>query len=157
MSYLLAQDAISGKAGKAFMVQDGRNIELFGIKKFDSSAEIKTEEFPVVGSLVDQTKPGGIKYSGTATVYYGTPAFLKILQEYKRTGRFPAINFQIENNDKGSSLGTQNIAIYGVILTKIPIAILDDSSAQLQAEISFNFTDFEPLQQFNDAPAQLGG
>ena len=84
MGYLLAQDAISGKAGKGFMVVDGQNIELFGMKKFESSAEVQTDEFSVVGSVVDQTKVRGLKYSGTATVYYGTPAFLKILMEYKR-------------------------------------------------------------------------
>ena len=114
MGYLLAQDAINGKAGKGFMVVDGQNIELFGMKKFESSAEVQTDEFSVVGSVVDQTKVKGLKYSGTATVYYGTPAFLKILMEYKRTGRFPLINFQITNDDKGSSLGSQVIGIYGL-------------------------------------------
>ena len=39
MGYLLAQDAISGKAGKGFMVVDGQNIELFGMKKFESSSD----------------------------------------------------------------------------------------------------------------------
>ncbi len=157
MGYLLAQDAINGKAGKAFMVNNGQNIELFGLKKFESSAEVQTDEFPVVGSIVDQTKVKGLKYSGTATVYYGTPAFLKILMEYKRTGRFPSLNFQVTNDDKSSSLGSQVIGIYGVVLTKIPIALLDDSTSNLQVEISFNFTDFEPLQHFKDSPDQLGG
>ena len=56
MSFLLANDGVDGKAGSAFMVKNGRNIELFGIKKFESDAEILTSEFPVVGSLVNQTK-----------------------------------------------------------------------------------------------------
>ena len=74
---------------------------------------------------------------------YGTPAFLKIPDgQYKRTARFPLINFQITNDDKGSSLGRQVIGIYGVTLTKIPIALLDDSASNLQAEISFNFHGF---------------
>ena len=68
MSFLLANDGVDGKAGSAFMVKNGRNIELFGIKKFESDAEILTSEFPVVGSLVNQTKVKGIKYSGTMTV-----------------------------------------------------------------------------------------
>lgn len=157
MGYLLAQDSLNGTAGKAFMVVDGKNIELFGLKKFESNAEIQTSDFKVVGALANQTKPKGIKYSGTATIYYGTPAFLNILLEYKRTGKFPTINFQITNDDKGSTVGTQVIAIYGVIFTKIPIAILDDSADNLQEEISFNFADFEPLQRFKDSPNQLGG
>ena len=157
MGYLLAQDAINGKAGKAFMVKAGQNIELFGIKKFDSNAEVQTSDFAVVGSLVNQTKPKGIKYSGSATVYHGTPAFRDILIEYKKTGRFPEISFQITNNDKGSTVGAKVTAIYGVILTKVPIAMLDDAADYLQEEISFTYTDFEELQKFNAAPAQLGG
>lgn len=156
MSFLLANDGINGKAGSAFMVKNGQNIELFGLKKYETNAEVQTSEFPVVGSLIDQTKVKGIKYSGTLTIYYGTPEFVNILSEYKRNGRFPEINFQVINQDKGSSVGTQIVAIYGVTLTKIPIAMLDDSAEYLQEEIPFNFTDFEVLKGFV-APSQLGG
>ncbi len=156
MSYLLANDGVDGKAGSAFMVKNGRNIELFGIKKYQTDAEIQTAEFPVVGALVNQTKVKGVKYTGSMTIYYGTNEFLEILMEYKRTGRFPTINFQVTNDDKGSSVGKQVVAIYNVILSKIPIAMLDDSVDYLQEEIPFNFTDFEPLQTFK-TPTQLGG
>ncbi len=157
MSFLLARDALKGSAGKAFMVVSGQNIELFGLKKFEANADINASEFKVVGTNVDQSKPGSIKYSGSADVYYGTPAFLRILTEYKKTGRFPVINFQITNEDKGSSVGAQTVAIYNVVLTKIPITLLDDSSDALQGNISFNFGDVEVLQWFNDEPEQLGG
>ena len=97
-----------------------------------------------------------MKYSGTATVYYGTPAFLKILTEYKKTGRFPTIKFQITNDDPSSSMGAQTIGVYNVLLTKIPIIRLDDSAESLQEDISFTFNDFEVLKWFNDQPSQLG-
>ncbi len=157
MAFLLPQDSLNGKAGKGFMVQNGQNIELFGLKKFQSDAEIQKSDFSVVGSLVDHPKPKGLKYTGSATVYYGTPAFIRILSEYKKTGRFPSVNFQITNEDKGSSVGRQVVGIYGVIFDKIPIAMLDDSADELQLEVSFSFSDFEVLEQFKDAPDQLGG
>lgn len=156
MSFLLANDGLNGKAGSAFMVKGGRNIELFGLKKFETNAEFETTNFPVVGALVNQTKVKGIKYSGTLTIYYGTPEFLSILTEFKRTRRFPELKLQVINDGTGTTVGNQIIAIYGVVLTKIPIAILDDSADYLQEEIPFTFTDFEPLEQFK-APAQLGG
>lgn len=152
----MANDGVNGKAGSAFMIKGGRNIELFGIKKYQVDAEIQTAEFPVVGALVNQTKVKGVKYTGSMTIYYGTNEFLEILTEYKRNGRFPTINFQVTNDDKGSSVGKQVVAIYNVTLSKIPIAMLDDSADYLQEEIPFNFTDFEPLQTFK-TPTQLGG
>lgn len=154
--YLLAQDSLRGTAGTAFMEVDGENVLLFGLKKFESDAEIETGEFKVCGALVTQNKPKGVKYSGTATVYYGTPAFLKILTEYKKTGRFPTIKFQITNDDPSSSMGAQTIGVYNVLLTKIPIIRLNDSVESLQEDISFTFNDFEVLKWFNDQPSQLG-
>ena len=138
------------------MVIDGSNELLFGLKKFESSAEIQTGEFKVVGALTEQEKIKGLKYSGSATIYYGTPTFLKLLTEFKRTGKFPVINFQITNDDPASTLGSQIVVIYNVILKKIPIAILDDSAESLQEEIQFTFNDFEPLKHFNSQPSQLG-
>ena len=81
---------------------------------------------------------------------------LKLLTEFKRTGKFPVINFQITNDDPASTLGSQIVVIYNVILKKIPIAILDDSAESLQEEIQFTFNDFEPLKHFNSQPSQLG-
>ena len=156
MGYLLANDGLNGKAGSAFMVHNGQNIELFGIKKFNFDAEVQTSDFPVVGALVDQTKVKGLKYSGSLPIYAGTPAFEKVISEYKRTGRWPDINFQVTNNDKGSSVGTQVVAIYGVTFTKVPLAMLDDSTDYLQEEITFAARDYEPLQSFNDKPSALG-
>ena len=138
------------------MVIDGSNELLFGLKKFESSAEIQTGEFKVVGALTEQEKIKGLKYSGSATIYYGTPTLLKLLTEFKRTGKFPVINFQITNDDPASTLGSQIVVIYNVILKKIPIAILDDSAESLQEEIQFTFNDFEPLKHFNSQPSQLG-
>ena len=62
--YLLAQDSLRGTAGTAFMEVDGENVLLFGLKKFESDAEIETGEFKVCGALVTQNKPKGVKYSG---------------------------------------------------------------------------------------------
>ncbi len=154
--YLLAQDSYRGAAGKAFVVIDGSNELLFGLKKFEASAEIQTGEFKVVGALTEQEKVKGLKYSGSATIYYGTPTLLKLLAEFKRTGKFPVINFQITNDDPASSLGSQTVVLYNVILKKIPIAILDDSADSLQEDIQFTFNDFEPLKHFNSQPSQLG-
>ena len=154
--YLLAQDSYRGAAGKAFTVINGSNELLFGLKKFNSSAEIQTGEFKVVGALTEQEKVKGLKYSGSATIYYGTPTFLTLLSEFKRTGKFPTINFQITNDDPSSSLGTQTVVLYNVILKKIPIAVLDDSAESLQIDIEFTFSVFEVLKSFNSQPSQLG-
>lgn len=156
MSFLLEQDALNGKAGKAFATINGRNIEMFGLKKFQSDAEFQEADFPVVGTNITQKKTKGVTLTGTATIYYGTPVFLEMLQEYLKTGKLPYFTFQITNEDKGSTVGKQVVALYNVKLTKVPIAILDDSADYLTSEISFSYTGLEVLTPFNQSPAQLG-
>lgn len=156
MSFLLEQDALNGKAGKAFATINGKNVEMFGLKKFQSDAEFQEADFVVVGTDITQKKTKGVTLSGSATVYYGTPVFLEMLQEYLKTGRLPYFTFQITNEDKGSTVGRQVVALYNVKLTKVPVAILDDGVDFLTAEISFSYTGVEVLTPFNATPASLG-
>lgn len=156
MGFLLEQDALNGKSGKAFMTYNGQNIELFGLKKFDSNAEFDEADMKVVGTVRTQKKTTGVTMTGSATIYYGTPYFLRVLKEYLVTNKMPLLTFQITNDDPSTSVGKQVVALYNVKLSKVPIAILDAEADFLEEEIEFSFTDFEPLTEFSNAPAQLG-
>ncbi|MDR7813387.1 phage tail tube protein [Lacrimispora sp.] len=155
MSFLLEQDALNGKAGRAFAVIDGRNVEMFGLKKMQADAEFQEADFTVVGTNLVQKKTKGVTLTGSFTIYYGTPEFLNMLKTYLKTGRLPYFTIQITNDDKGTTVGAQTVALYNVKLSKLPIAILDDSADYLSMDVSFSFTNVEILNAFG-APAQLG-
>ena len=154
--FLLERDALNGKEGKAFMTLNGRNIEMFSLKKFQSDAEFQESDFKVVGTRLVQKKTTGVSLTGSMTIYYGTPHFLRILQEYLKTGKLPYFTLQVTNDDPSTSVGTQTVAFYNVKLQKLPIAILDAEADFLEMEVSFSDTGIEVLNYFNDAPAQLG-
>ena len=154
--FLLERDALNGKEGKAFMTLNGRNIEMFSLNKFQSVAEFLESDFKVVGTRVVQKKTTGVSLTGSMTIYYGTPHFLRILQEYLKTGKLPYFTLQVTNDDPSTSVGTQTVAFYNVKLQKLPIAILDAEADFLEMEVSFSYTGIEVLNYFNDAPAQLG-
>lgn len=156
MSFLLAQDTVHGAAGKAVITVDGQVRELFGAKKVDAKANVATTDMKVIGTKRIQEKPGGMKFTGTGTMYYYTSEFVKMAAEYLHTGKMPKFNMQVTNDDKASSVGVQTVALYGCQLTgDIPIAILDDSTDMLTFDFSFSFEDFEVLTEFN-APTELG-
>ena len=156
MSFLLERDALNGKQGSAFMTINGQNIEMFNIKKFQSDAEFQETDFKVVGTTLVQKKTTGVTLTGTMTIYYGTPHFLRLLQEYLKTGRLPYFTLQITNDDPATSVGTQTVVLYNVKLQKLPVAMLDSDADFLEMEVSFSYTNIEVLNYFNDAPAQLG-
>lgn len=155
MSFLLEQDSLNGKSGSAYAIINGENVEMFGLKKFESNAEFQESDFKVVGTNLVQKKTNGVSLTGTATVYYGTPVFLNMLTEYLKTGKLPLFTFQITNDDEGSTVGRQVVALYNVKLQKVPIALLDADAEVLTEEISFSFTGVEVLNAFG-SPEKLG-
>lgn len=154
--FLLERDALSGKSGSGFMTIDGENHEMFGLKKFQSNAEFQESDFKVVGTTLVQKKTTGVSLSGSMTIYYGSPYFLRLLQEYLRTGKLPYFTIQITNDDPTTSVGTQTVVFYNVKLQKLPVAMLDADSDFLEMEVGFSYTGIEVLNWFND-PTQLGG
>lgn len=156
MSFLLERDALNGKQGSAFMTIDGQNIEMFNMKKFQADSEFQESDFKVVGTTLVQKKTTGVTLTGSMRIYYGTPHFLRLLQEYLKTGRLPYFTLQITNEDPATSVGTQTVVLYNVKLQKLPVAMLDADADWLEEEVGFSYTNIEVLNYFNDAPAQLG-
>jgi hypothetical protein len=155
MSFLLERDALNGKSGSAFLSRDGENHELFSLKKIQSDAEFQEADFKVVGTTLVQKKTTGVALTGTATIYYGSPYFLKMLEEYLKTGKLPYFTIQITNDDPTSSVGKQTVVLYNCKLSKVPVAMLDADADWLEEEVGFSFTDIAVLDWFTD-PASLG-
>ena len=155
MSFLLERDALNGKSGSAFATINGENHEMFGMKKFQSDAEFQESDFKVVGTTLVQKKTTGVSLTGTMTIYYGTPHFLRLLQEYLKTGKLPYFTLQITNDDPSTSVGSQTVVLYHVKLQKLPVAMLDADADFLEMEVSFSYTNIEVLDWFKD-PSQLG-
>lgn len=155
MAFLQERDALNGKQGKAIVTINGQNQELFGAKKVQTDAEFQESDFKVIGTTQVQTKTTGVKLTGTMTIYYGTPIFIQMVQDYKKTGKMTFFNLQVENNDPSTSVGKQTVVYYNCKLSKIPLSILDADADFLEEEVGFSYTDVEVLDWFHD-PSTLG-
>jgi type VI protein secretion system component Hcp len=137
------------------MTVDVQNHELFQLKKFQSDAEFQESDFKVVGTTLVQKKTTGVTLTGSMTIYYGSPLFIKLLNEYLKTGKLPYFTLQITNDDPGTTVGKQIVALYNCKLSKVPVAMLDADTDWLEEEVSFSYTGIEVLNYFND-PSALG-
>ena len=155
MSFLLERDALNGKQGKAITTINGENRELFQLKKLQTDAEFTETDFKVVGTTLVQKKTTGLNYTGTMTIYYGSPIFLRMVETYQKTGKMTLFDIQVENEDPGTSIGKQTVVLMNCKLSKVPIAALDADADFLEEEVSFSYTGIEVLNWFTD-PAQLG-
>ena len=155
MAYLLERDALNGKEGRAVCTIDGKQVEMFGMKKVQLDYSLEESDFKVVGTRLVQKKTTGISLTGSMDIYYGTPEFRNLIQNYIKTGTLPYFTMQITNDDPASSVGRQTIAIYNVKLQSGSLAMLDSDSDVLVESVGFSFTSFEILEEFHK-PTQLG-
>ncbi len=72
MSYLKAQDTISGKEGKAVATIDGNVEDMFYIKKIEANVEKTKSEIKTLGRRGTQHKATGWSGTGSMTIllYY---------------------------------------------------------------------------------------
>ena len=155
MSFLLERDALNGKQGTAIATIKGENHILFGAKKIQTDAEFQESDFKVIGTTLVQNKTTGVKLTGSMTVYYGTPLFIKMVRDYIKTGKMTFFDLQIENDDPSTTVGKQTVVYYNCKLNKVPLSILDSDSDQLEEEVGFSYTSIEVLNWFHD-PSNLG-
>lgn len=148
--FLLERDSLNGKEGRVFLTINGENLEMFGIKNLETNAEFQESDFKVVGTRLVQKKTTGVQLTGSMTIYYGTPYFLKILQEYLKTGKLPYFTMQVTNEDNTSTVGKQTVVFYNVKLQKLPISKLDADTDALTMDVGFSYTNIEVLDYFHD-------
>lgn len=155
MAFLLERDALNGKQGTAIATINGENHTLFGAKKIQTDAEFQESDFKVIGTTLVQKKTTGVNLTGSMTIYYGTPLFIKMVQDYIKTGKVTFFDLQVENDDPSTSVGKQTVVYYNCKLNKVPLSILDADSDFLEEEVGFSYTNIEVLNWFTD-PANLG-
>lgn len=149
MTFMRAEDAISGKMGKAFATINGNVEEMLYLKNIEANAEKKKVPVPVLGKTGDQHKAGGWSGSGSANIYYATSKFREMMLEYIKTGKDTYFDILIENDDPTSSLGKQTTILKGVNLDSVIMAKLDIEAETLDEDVSFTYNDIDMPNTFN--------
>ncbi len=146
------KDAINGTEGEAFATIDGQRYSLFSAKKIESTIEKEKEDIKRLGSRMVGHKSGVMTGSGTMTIHYGSPAFRKMVKDYKKTGRDIYFDMQVMNDDPESSAGRQVVILKACNINSVTLALLDVDSNALEEEVEFTFDDFEIPEEFSVLP-----
>ncbi len=149
MKTLAAQDAISGKEGRAYAKINGNNEEMFYAKSIEATVEKSKGQVKAIGKRMVGHKTTGAEGTGSMTLYYLSPLFRTQLVQWKRTGVDAYFDLVVENDDPSSAAGKQVILLSGVNLDSTVLTKLDgDSDDPLEEEVDFTFEDFEILTGF---------
>lgn len=148
-NYTKLADLVTGNEGSAYITVDGQNRYFFELSSIDASIEFTVLAKKLMGHRMKQHKVVGAEGKGSMTIYNVSPAALDIYNQYIRTGKTPQISIQATNEDHSSTIGRRTVVMRNVILTKVPVMKLDDSSEELDTtETDFTFDDVDDLESY---------
>lgn len=148
-NYTKISDLVTGVEGSAYITVDGQNRYFFELSKIDASIEFTVIAKRLLGHRMKQHKVTAAEGKGSLTMYNVSPAALAIYQEYIKNGKTLSISIQTTNEDASSTIGRRVVVMRDVILAKVPVAYLDDSSEELNTTDSdFTFDDLDDLESY---------
>lgn len=148
MSFLRANDAISGQEAKAFATINGQVEEMFYAKKFEAKIKKNKKGIKTLGKRGTQNKANGFEGTGSMTIYYMTSRFRQLMLDYTKNGKDAYFDIQITNEDPSSTIGKQTVVIKNVNLDEIVIASFDVEAEFLEEEVTFTFDDWDINNEF---------
>lgn len=148
-NYTRLSDTISSTEGKAYITINGTNRELFEIVSLKAQLDMQVQSKRMLGHRMTQHKVTGAEGTGSMTMYFMNSEMLKLAINYIKNGKYGSLKLQVKNEDKASTVGSQEVLLLNVILNTIPVAILDsDSEDPLTIDTDFTFDDIEGLNYF---------
>lgn len=148
-NYTKLTDLITGNEGSAYITMDGTNRYFFELSKIDASIEFTVLAKRLMGHRMKQHKVIGAEGKGSMTLYNVSPAALETYNRYIKSGKTPVISIQVTNEDAASTIGRRTVVMRNIVLAKVPVVKLDDSSEELDTtETDFTFDDVDNLESY---------
>lgn len=149
MGYTKISDLVAGNEGSAYINVDGENRYFFEASKVDANIEFTVAPKRLLGSRMKQHKIVNAEGKGTLAIYRVSPAALEIYKQYIKEGRTPEISIQTVSEDPASTIGRQTVVMRHCLLSKVPVAYLDDESEDMaKSEIDFTFDAVDNLEDY---------
>ena len=134
-----AREPIDGRKGSAYATIDGRRYLLFQLKKWDDKLSKNKQEIQRLGTTMAGNRASGVKGTWSASMYYNTDIFRKLMVEYANTGKDFYFDIQITNDDSNSNAGRHTVVYYDCNIDDISLSKLDVDNNILEEDLSGTF------------------
>lgn len=134
-----AKEPIDGALGTAYATIDGRRYLLFQLKKFEAKYSKNKQEIKRLGTTTAGNRSSGVKGTWTATLYYNTDIFRKMMIDYANTGKDIYFDIQITNDDPNSSAGRHTTIYYDCNIDDVVLSKIDVDNNVLDEDIQGTF------------------
>ena len=152
------KDAVSAKLGKCYVAIDGTRYLWLNVKNMACKANIESTDVPRLGSFVKGSRPTGMSYSGTMTIYKVDAVVDNMVQQMADSGNVPYFDIQTVNEDPTAGNGRDVKLIKDCHLDgDIVIASMDGEGEFLEQEVGFKAGGVEPLEKFSNSTSIIAG
>lgn len=153
--YMKAADTLYASAARCYLTLGGKRYNFMNMKSVEATFKKKKVEVKILGKTGTGHKAAGWEGTAKAKCYYNTTIMRKIAEEYKNTGADEYFDVQIINEDKGTSVGKQEVMLKDCNMDSLIIAKFDIEAELLEEELEFTFDDFEIKQGFKELEGML--
>lgn len=150
-TYFNPQDAPVAKYGEAFATIKGNRYSLFNAKDCEVNANIETADVPILGRVIKGKKAVGMEVELTMTVYKCSEIFDDMVEEFKKTGVLPTIDFQITGDDPTTAMGrTSKIYNDCVLDGDVLLSMFDADGEFIEQEITAYAMDYSSASKYKN-------
>lgn len=150
---MLAKDTLSASLAECYITVGDRRYNFMQAINVEAKFEKTKTEVPILGKPGKGNKATGWKGTGSATFHYNVSIFRRMMLHYKNTGEDTYFEMEINNEDKSSAAGRQEIVLFGCNIDGGVLAKFDADGEYLDEEMNFTFEDFSMPTEF----AELAG
>lgn len=135
--YIEGYQTVRGTDAQVVVDIEGKRINLFQVKNFDSNANIALDEVPRIGTRTVGHKVSTITYEGSFTAYHGSPFAREEFLKYVASGRWPNISITTYVKDKDTGIGQLTVIHKNVHFSTVPLAKIDAESTSMEEDFDF--------------------
>lgn len=154
--YMKAADTLFASMARCYITVNGNRYNFMNMINMEATFKKNKVEVPILGKTGKGHKAAGWSGTGKGKMYYNSSVMRKIAEEYKNTGADSYFNIQIVNEDKGTSVGKQEVILKDCNLDSLIIAKFDADGELLDEDIEFTFDDFEIKTGFTELAGFIG-
>ena len=144
-----AREPLHGAEGSAYVTIEGSRYLLFQLKDFEGSWEKSKTEIPRLGTRIKGNRSNTVAGKWSATCYYNTDVFRKLMMVYVKDHKDIYFDIQITNDDPNSNAGRHTVIFRDCNIDGSVMAKLDITAETLEEKISGTFEDCEMPEEFN--------
>ena len=155
MVQMNAKDSVSAKLAECYVTINGNRYNFMQAISLTATAKKNKTTVPILGRMSKGNKATSLEYTGKCKFHLNSSVFIKILEDFKNTGKDLYFDIQIVNEDPTSDAGRQEIWLRDCNVDGLTIASFDADGDYLTDEMDFTFEDWSLSESFKTLDGML--